>query len=131
MDAYYHVPQPLPRAPRDMGPIVSTLDRLRLDRVYADYWIAYLVDFATKERIVAVENSFRTVEFRNGRAELPSDPEVRYRPYERKVAAAPDHGFVFFRRTVGTVPIVSQLERHGYRRQVIGPFVVFAPPART
>jgi 4-amino-4-deoxy-L-arabinose transferase-like glycosyltransferase len=127
MDDYYHVPQPLPRAPRDLAPLVSTLDRLRLDRVYADYWIAYLVDFATGERIVAVENSFRTATFRDGRAVLPSDPNVRYRPYERTVAAAARRGFVFFRRTAAAVAIVPQLRRHGYERRVVGPFVVYAP----
>jgi len=127
MDDYYHVPQPLPRAPRDLGPLVATLDRLRLDHVYADYWIAYLVDFATDERITAVESSFRTVSFRDGEAVLPPDPNVRYRPYERKVAAAPRRGFVFFRRTAPAVPIVPQLVRHGYVRHVVGPFVVLAP----
>jgi hypothetical protein len=37
------------------------------------------------------------------------------------------HGFVFFRQTFGSVPIVAQLERHGYRRQFVGTFVVYAP----
>src|SRR5262249_34736650 len=48
MDRYYHVPQEFqPRAPRNIEPLVASLDRLGLDRVYADYWIAYLVDFKT------------------------------------------------------------------------------------
>src|SRR6185295_20514 len=48
MDHYYHVPQELPRAPRDISPLVATLDHLGLDRIYADYWIAYLVTFDTR-----------------------------------------------------------------------------------
>ena len=127
MDAYYHVPQPVPRAPRNLSPLISTLDRLRLNRLYADYWIAYLVDFATKERIIAVENQFKQVSFRSGEAVLPHDPGARYQPYELEVAAS-RHGFVFFTRTAGSVPIVRQLEQHGYSRHVVGAFVVYAPP---
>jgi hypothetical protein len=127
MDAYYHVPQPVPRASRNLSPLISTLDRLRLNRLYADYWIAYLVDFATKERIIAVENQFKQVSFRKGEAVLPHDPGARYQPYELEVAAS-RHGFVFFTRTAGSVPIVRQLEQHGYSRHVVGAFVVYAPP---
>jgi hypothetical protein len=129
MDRYYHVPQEFqPRAPRNLTPLVTTLDRLRLDRVYADYWIAYLVDFKTDERIIGVENGFTTVTFRDGEAVLPRDTEVRYRPYEQKVAADPRHGFVFFRRTTHRIAIVKPLERHGYTAHDVGPFVVLAPP---
>ena len=127
MEAYYHVPQPVPRAPRNLSPLIATLDGLRLNRLYADYWIAYLVDFATKERIVAVENPFTQVSFRKGEAVIPHDPGARYQPYEREVAAASRHGFVFFTRTARSVPIVRQLERHGYTRHVVGAFVVYAP----
>ena len=127
MEGWFHKPQPVPYAPRNFSPLIATLDSLDLDRVYADYWIAYRLTFATKERIVAVENQFDAVSFRHGHAVLPSDPNVRYRPYEREVAAAAGHGFVFFRRTVGSVPIVAQLVRHGYVRHPVGPFVVYAP----
>jgi 4-amino-4-deoxy-L-arabinose transferase-like glycosyltransferase len=129
MDHYYRVPQEFQeRAPRNIAPLVATLDRLGLDRVYADYWIAYLVDFKTNERIVAVDNRFTDVSFRNGKAVLPTDPEVRYRPYERKVEADPGHGFVFFRRTAHRIAILPSLERHGYARHLVGPFVVLTPP---
>ena len=125
MEAWFHKPQPVPYAPRNFSPLIATLDSLGVNRVYADYWIAYRLTFATQERIVAVENQFDSVAFRNGQAVLPSDPNVRYRPYEREVAASP-HGFVFFRRTVGSVRIVAQLARHGYARYPVGPFVVYA-----
>jgi len=118
----------LPRAPRNIAPLISTLDRLHLDRVYADYLIAYLVDFATKEHVVAVENQFTEVSFRSGEAVLPHDPHARYEPYDREVAAARGHGFVFFRRTAPSIPIVPALVRHGYARTVVGPFAVYAPP---
>jgi hypothetical protein len=126
MESWFHKPQPIPYAPRDFSPLIATLDSLHLDRVYADYWIAYRLAFATRERIIGVENDFRTAGFRDGQAVLPHDPQVRYRPYEREVAAA-RHGFVFFRRTAGSIPIIGALRKHGYSRHLVGPFVVYAP----
>ena len=105
--------------PRDVGPLVSALDTLGLKHVYADYWLAYRLDFDTRERIVAVESRFGA---------SPPLAEVRYRPYARAVKRA-RHGFVFYRPTVDTVPIVPRLERHGYRRHVVGSYVIYAPPA--
>ena len=40
------------------------------------------------------------------------------------------HGFVFFDQTIKSIPIVPQLERYGYRRVEVGPFIIYAPPAR-
>jgi Dolichyl-phosphate-mannose-protein mannosyltransferase len=123
MEGWFHKPQPVPYAPRDFSPLIRALDAQRITRVYADYWIAYRLTFATQEQIVAVENSFDRVSFRDGRAVLPSDPSVRYRPYERKVSASPQ-AFVFFSRTLGSIPIVPDLLHHGYVRHAIGPFTV-------
>jgi hypothetical protein len=112
--------QAVQAVPRDLGPLVHALDRLGLDHVYADYWLAYRLDFDTRERIVAAESRFGTI---------PSSQEdVRYRPYDREVKRA-RHGFVLYRQTAGTVPIVRQLEQHGYRRHVVGSYVIYAPPA--
>jgi uncharacterized membrane protein YciS (DUF1049 family) len=115
-------------APRDVSPLVSTLDRLGLDRVYANYWIAYRLDFDTNERILAVHNKLNTATFSHGQVTPPPDPFPRRPDWEREIASA-RHGFVLFRQDVPQVPIVSQLERHGYRRYMIQNFVVFAPPA--
>jgi len=129
MQVWLKVPQPLPNAPRSYSPLISTLDQLGLDRVYADYWIAYRLDFDTRERIIAVENQFSGVRFVDGQAIPSPDPEVRYRPYDREVEAAPRHGFVFWRQTVRSVSIVPALVQHGYVRHLAGPFVVYAPPS--
>jgi hypothetical protein len=123
MEEWFHRPQPVPYAPRDFSPLIRALDSRHIRRVYADYWIAYRLTFATKERIVAVENSFDTVTFQAGRAVLPHDPNVRYRPYENEVAASPQ-GFVFFRRTLRSVPIVRRLLDHGYVEDQVGPFAL-------
>jgi hypothetical protein len=111
-----------------MAPLIATLDRLDLDRVYAPFWAAYVIDFDTRERIIAVENKFDDVSFVDGQAQLPDDPRAYSQPYQRIVKAA-RHGFVFFRQGIEAVAVVPQLERHGYRRIDAGPFVVFAPPA--
>ena len=122
----YH--DPIPHSPRNIKPLLATLDRLHVGHVYADLWAAYVIDFDSKERIVAAENKFDDVRFVNGSAVLPSNPVVRWRAYERAIEADPRHGFVFFRKTVGSVPVVPALLRHGYRRVNVGPFVVLAPP---
>lgn len=125
---WFELLQPVPRAPREMTSLIDNLDRQHLDRVFADYWIAYRLDFATKERIIAVENRFSGGEFHGTRVLLPHDPNVRYRPYERKVEASPRQGFVFFKRTYRSLPLVPLLEAHGWQRTTVGPFVVYAPP---
>jgi Dolichyl-phosphate-mannose-protein mannosyltransferase len=113
--------------PRNVDVLVATLDRLDLDHVYADYWLAYRLDFDTHERITAVENRLVAVTF-EGRQAVPSAPlEVRYLPYARAVLRA-RHGFVFYRKIVATASVVTSLERHGYHRHLAGPFVVYAPP---
>ena len=57
LDHYFAtVPQQPPVAPRNIGPLIATLDRLGLDRVYATYWVAYRIDFDTRERIIAAQN---------------------------------------------------------------------------
>ncbi len=129
MEAWYALPQPLPNAPRSFAPLIATLDRLHLDRVYADYWIAYRLTFETGERVVAVENPFTSARLSGGQVTPADDPEVRYAPYQREVKAA-RHGFVFWRQTLGSVGIVGELEQHAYRHVDVGPWVVFAPPLR-
>jgi hypothetical protein len=118
-----------PTTPRDLAPLVSTLDRLGLDHVYANYWIAYRLDFDTRERVVATENLFRDAQVRNGKLVLGFDPYVRHSPYQREVRASPHAGVVLFRADVRSTSIVATLRRRGYRRYPVGPFVVFAPPA--
>lgn len=116
--------------PRDFAPLISRLDQLGLDRVYAEYYVAYRLDFETRERIIAVENRFERVTFSHGRPVLPADPVVHWQPYQAAVAAAPRVGFVFFRSTADSRPIVRQLKRHGFRSYREGSLVIYAPPAR-
>jgi hypothetical protein len=145
METYFRtVPAQPPAAPRDLGPLISTLDRLGLDRVYADFWLAYRLTFDTRERIIASQNKFTRLSFAGGQAIASRHPFIRYPPYERKVESA-RHGFVLFRESVARGAdrqpgpdararaeqlqrFVSELSAHGYRRYLVGPFVVYAPP---
>jgi 4-amino-4-deoxy-L-arabinose transferase-like glycosyltransferase len=129
MNTYFRTtPAPYPTAPRDLRPLVATLDRLHLDHVYADYWLAYVLDFDTHERIVAAQSRFGGVRFRGPNAIVSHDPVINWEAYEKEVGAAPRTGLVFFRPAVARTPLVKTIEQHGYRRTDVGPFVVFAPP---
>ncbi len=112
--------------PRDLDRLISTLDALDLDHVYADYWFAYRLNFDTRERIIAVENPFTQLSFDGGQAVPSPQPDVRYPPYDRQVRRA-RHGFIFYRQTVRSVPIIKRLEESAYRRYLVGSYVVYAP----
>ena len=145
MDTYFRtVPAQPPAAPRDLGPLISTLDELGVDRVYADFWLAYRLTFDTDERIVAAQNKFTALRFEGGQAVASRHPFIRYPPYEREVEDA-RHGFVLFRESIARGAdrspgkaareraeqlqrLVAELRDHGYRDVTVGPFRVFAPP---
>jgi hypothetical protein len=122
-------PDPTSSTPRSMAPLVASLDRLAINRVFANYWIAYQLDFASRERIVAVENGFNRLVVHDSDLLPTPDPRVRYPPYQREVRAGP-HGFVFFRDDLPAAPILGELHRFGYTRHLVERFVIYAPPAR-
>jgi hypothetical protein len=112
--------------PRDLSPLIERLDQLGLSRVYAEFWLAYRLNFETEERIVAAHNAFVEVTVENGQA-VPTEPEPdRYPPYTEEVREA-RHGFVFYGQYLETIPIVPELERLGYRRHDVDSFVVYTP----
>lgn len=115
--------------PRDLGPLVERLDELGLSRVYAEYWLAYRLNFDTEERIIAAHNAFVEVTVEDGQAVPTTLDRDRYPPYTDEVREA-RHGFVFYRQYIDTIPIVPDLERLGYRRHDVANFAVYAPPAR-
>jgi 4-amino-4-deoxy-L-arabinose transferase-like glycosyltransferase len=128
MNTYFRtVPSQPAKAPRDISALVSTLDRLKLDRVYATYWVAYRLDFDTRERIIAAQSHVRQLRFVGGQA-VPARNviDMRWKPYERTVEGA-RHGFVFMLRETGAHrAAISQLRQWGYRRHLVGSFVVYA-----
>ena len=116
--------------PRDLRPLAADLEEREIDRVFAEYWLAYRLAFDTRGRILAVENPFDEVAIENGLALPGRAPEgVRHPPYDRGVRAGPA-AFVFYRQFVDEIPIVPALERAGYRRHDVGGYVVYEPPQR-
>jgi hypothetical protein len=96
--------------------------------VYADYWIAYRLDSASHERIVAACGFGAAI--RASRASPDADAWFcveRHPAYAREVTRA-RRGFVFFRQAAGSSPVAAQLGRRGYSRHFVDGFVVYAPP---
>jgi 4-amino-4-deoxy-L-arabinose transferase-like glycosyltransferase len=94
-------------------PLVRELERQGIDRVWADYWIAYPITFASEERVIAASTGLS-----------------RYQPFQDVVAAAPDASHVF--------PIGSTLESgflaeigddvSAYTITEVGSVVIYRPP---
>jgi 4-amino-4-deoxy-L-arabinose transferase-like glycosyltransferase len=122
-------PESFPQAPRNLAPLVAKLDRLGVRRAYGDYWIVYQLDFDTRERIIAVENDMHAVSFGPDGAVHLAPSFARLNTYLRAAQAAQSPAFVFFQRELKQEAIVKALERNGYRRYPVGPFVVVARPA--
>ena len=84
---------------------MAELDRLGVDRVFTNYWLAYRLDFDTNERIVAVENGFDTLVVRRDGDVIPThDPVVHLAAPTRTACEPGPHGFVFF----DDVPVPSR-----------------------
>jgi len=115
--------------PADFRPLITLLDRVGVTRLYASYWVAYRLDFETRERIIASNNSFRSARFVDGQV-TPGADLWRYPPYAHEVDRA-RHGFVFLRGAERLDLMVPLLERHRYRRYTVGRFIVYAPPGST
>jgi hypothetical protein len=117
--------------PRDLGPLIDALDQSRLDRVYADYWLAHRLTFETRERIVAAESRLQRLAVVGGDVVPIADADPpRHPPYQRLVASG-RHGFIFYRAVLSSVPrpLIATLTRHGYRpTTVAGRWVVYARP---
>jgi hypothetical protein len=116
-----------PPTPRSLAPLITTLERLHVKRAFANYWIAYRLDFDTHNRIVSVENGFDGLIEQDGELVPTFDPRVRYRPYDRAVRAGP-HAYVFFKTYLPQASILNELTAHGYKRHLSQVFVIYTPP---
>jgi hypothetical protein len=107
--------------PREFAPLVDTLDRLGIRRVFGHYWITYRLTFETGERIVAADVNTATLAERRPGAVLPLLPyETRWAPYAdevKVVAASLRTGRV---RAAGRGWIRHLLPRPRERRHLIG-----------
>jgi Dolichyl-phosphate-mannose-protein mannosyltransferase len=118
--------------PRDFAPLVAELDRRGLARVYSNYWIAYRLDFETRERIIAAEALLYSLAVRGGTVapRVPTRPDDnRYKPYDTKVRATPSSGYVLLRDSADEARARPLLEANGYARTVLDRFVIYQPKA--
>jgi 4-amino-4-deoxy-L-arabinose transferase-like glycosyltransferase len=102
--------------PRRIDPVVRTLERERVSRVFANYWIAYRLSFETDEHVIAT----------------PSTGARRYQPYEAAVRGARAPAWVFVDGQVSIRHFVAEMRRIAvpYRRVETRDFVVFLPARR-
>jgi hypothetical protein len=116
--------------PRHYGPLIAELDRNEVDRVYADYWIAYRLTFETDERIIAAQSSLNrpNLRVRQGRVMPLGQGWSRNWSYNRAVDRADRAAIVFTRADPVETDDRALLVEHGYRRHAVGPFVVYLPP---
>jgi Dolichyl-phosphate-mannose-protein mannosyltransferase len=114
--------------PRELGPLVTELDRRKISAAYADYWVAYPLLFRTDERIVVAEADLATVAVRGGRV-APKVPkrasDIRWRPYDDSVRGAPEPGWVLLAGSDSERRWKSLLERERYVRTQVGGFAVY------
>ena len=120
-------------APRDIQPLVRILDAAGIDRVYAQYWVAYRIDFETNERVVAAESKLKSVRFVDGKPIPGAYPEVRWPAYVRKVNAAPRAAFVFIvwpqdANRAKRLAVMRELEAHGFTKRSYADLVILLPP---
>ena len=129
MDAHVEV-MPGVVNPRHYGPLVAELDQNNVDRVYADYWIAYRLAFETDERIIAAQSNLarRNLRVRDGRVVTSSPDWSRNWSYNRAVDESGRAALVFTRADPVEPEDRELLIEHGYRRKAVGPFVVYLPP---
>lgn len=120
--------------PANLDPVIAKLDQLKVDRMYADYWLAYRIDFQTKERLIAATGApiYRLVDGRV-RPIKSDDPgsEGRYRQYKVMVDATRNPAVLFMhggRVERKTLPL---LRRAGYRHVLVHRVDIWTVPRNT
>ncbi len=113
--------------PRDFRPLVAELEQKGPAHVFAGYWIAYRLDFETRERIIAAEATLPSLGVEQGRV-VPLTPrkrdENRHPAYDTIVRADKSAGFVLLKGNAAELRARPLLERTGYVRAVIDEFAV-------
>ncbi|MBW3615561.1 MAG: glycosyltransferase family 39 protein [Actinobacteria bacterium] len=106
-------PAPDVAMPHHAGPLVQFLERHGMDRVYANYWVAYRVAFESDERIIAT----------------PADASARYQPYVEALRRAEAPAYAFPAGSQQVPQFEAGLSALGvpYQRWEVAEFVVLRP----
>jgi dolichyl-phosphate-mannose-protein mannosyltransferase len=110
--------------PADIEPLLRTLEAHGVHHAFADYWLAWRINFESDEEIIAVkgEGRFRTDAARRRR---DAGERGRYPPFYESVTADPDAAYVFLAGTNREARSRQRLLDAGYRRLGTGEFVVY------
>jgi 4-amino-4-deoxy-L-arabinose transferase-like glycosyltransferase len=136
MDRWVRSATPVPPiAPHRTSSVIAALRQANVDRVIAHYWASYLIDFDTRERIIATENKLTSIHFIHGRPVLPADPFDRWPPYRHSVSQATRVAFVFVdwpsdANRAKRSHVLRELVAHGYHTRRFDELVLALPPAR-
>ena len=119
--------------PHDLDPLVAALDARGITRVFADYWVAYRLDFATRERIVAAETNMATVRRRGDGRILPDRPqnhtESRYPAYDTLVRRLDRPPYALIAGSAEEARVGPLLRQAGYGRERAGGFALYQLPS--
>jgi hypothetical protein len=98
--------------PPHFGDLVRLLDEHRIDRAYADYWVAFRATFETRERTIVspIQGTL-----------------TRYEPYTKAVMASPRPAFIVIAGGQVSGSVEERFRRIGvpFERYERGPFIVF------
>jgi 4-amino-4-deoxy-L-arabinose transferase-like glycosyltransferase len=115
--------------PRDFGPLIDTLDKLGISRVYANYWVAYRIDYETSERIIAADGRSGALAIRPGGAVIPSPDDTSLHPrhpqYEAVVARVNKPAWVIDRPLEQAQLDKQMFAVAGYRKKTVGEFTIY------
>lgn len=115
--------------PRDFGPLEHALDQHGIERLYADYWIAYRLDYETGERIIAADgraNALR-VSAAGGVIPKPNDDSLRPRhpQYEAIVGRVARAAWVIDKDYDTANLDAWAFAQAGYRSEDVGRFTIY------
>ncbi len=123
----------------DVAPAIRALDRAGVDRVYADYAIAYRITFDTRERVIASQADLANLHPVRLHRVLPAPLSTysdrgrfyaanRQPAYDRAVRGARRHAYLLLRGEPTTAADRRLLIRNGYAVSTVGPFVLLVSP---
>lgn len=97
--------------PADFSPLLETLESEQIDRVLAEYWIAYRITFESDERVIAT-----------------STTHVRYPPHDQLVRNDSFAAFVFLEGANDEKTfLATTFYQRSFRKLTAGPFSIYEP----
>jgi hypothetical protein len=116
--------------PNDLRPLIGALERRKINRVFANYWVAYRLQFESDERILVMPTGQVKYANRSGHV-VPVEQDFGRDPAQGKIVAASPRAAHVFLANGGALRIGKPLlARAGYRRLTVPGLVVFMAPTR-